>query len=461
MRNILLVVVDTLRPDHLGCYGYERPTSPNLDALAARSTVLDSLWSASNFTAPAFTSLFTGMVPLQHGVFDFRSRARDGGLREALAKENAQTGAVVSFRFFRNLLADLWGEVIPVTDTRSFNYAKDLPQAVTDEALEWLDRRDGTRPFGLFVHYDGPHMPYRLPDEFAHTFDSVDPARVDPEFRAQLFPQDKGELDKANSTSMFRLLNQVAWGRRKLQPDTLRWMIDKYDASVRYNDEAVGRLLDGLRGRGLDEDTVVVVLSDHGEEFHEHGNLGHAGVHLYEEVTRTVGIVHDPRRAEPRRVSIPLSQIDVWPTLLKLAEARRVPEGWSGRGMAPLLDDVQDAGAQDGGEPAPIFCHGQFQVAMRRGRHKLITARPRPGGRMLRFRLWLKMLLQRKLGDEVYDLEADPGETHNLAGDRALLRSLRADLERHLASGGAVAALSADEEQRKRIEKEMKDLGYM
>lgn len=456
MRNILFVIVDTLRPDHLGCYGYERPTSPNLDALAGRGTVLESLWSASNFTAPAFTSLFTGMVPLQHGVFDFTSRARGGGLRQALEQENAQTGAVVSFRFFRNLLADLWGEVIPVTDTRSFNYAKDLPLAVTDEALEWLDHRDAARPFGLFVHYDGPHMPYRLPDGFAHTFDSVDPSAVDPDFRALLFPQEKDELDGSSSDSMFRLLNEVAWGRRKLRPETLRWMLDKYDASVHYNDHAVGRLLDGLRERGLADDTVVVVLSDHGEEFHEHGNLGHAGVHLYEEVARTVGIVHDPRRPGPRRISTPLSQVDIWPTLLKLAGAGHVPDGWAERGMAPLLDESAAA------SETPVFCHGQFKVAMRRGRHKLIVARPRPGGgRLLRLRFWLKMLLQRKLGSEVYDLEADPGETRNLAGDKQLLRSLRADLDRHLAAGGAIETISADEEQRKRIEQEMKDLGYM
>ena len=69
MRNILLIVVDTLRPDHLGCYGYDRPTSPRLDALAAEGLLLESMWSASNFTAPAFTSLFTGLHPHQHGVF--------------------------------------------------------------------------------------------------------------------------------------------------------------------------------------------------------------------------------------------------------------------------------------------------------------------------------------------------------------------------------------------------------
>ncbi|MBU2501080.1 sulfatase-like hydrolase/transferase, partial [bacterium] len=76
MKNILMIVVDTLRPDHLGCYGYGRPTSPHLDALAERGSILTGLWSVSNFTAPAFTSLFTGLHPHHHGVFDFTAQAR-------------------------------------------------------------------------------------------------------------------------------------------------------------------------------------------------------------------------------------------------------------------------------------------------------------------------------------------------------------------------------------------------
>ncbi|MBU8870883.1 MAG: sulfatase-like hydrolase/transferase [Gemmatimonadales bacterium] len=471
MRNILLVVVDTLRPDHLGCYGYDRPVSPRLDDLAARGSLLTSLWSASNFTAPAFTSLFTGLYPHQHGVFDFMSRASGGVVRQVLENNRARTGAVVSFRFFSNLLSEVWNDITAVTDTRSFNYSKDLPPAVTEESLAWLEKNGKDGPFCLFTHYDGPHMPYRLPAEFAHSFDTVDPAAVDSDFRHLVFPQDKEEIGQTEEASMFRLINQVNWGRRKLNQETLQWMKDKYDASIRYNDEAIGNLLDGLKNLGLAEDTIVVVLSDHGEEFFEHGHLAHAGIHLYEEVVRTVGIIHDPAGpGNGQRVDVPLSQVDVWPTLLSLSGATDPPGDWLGRGFNSLLESdsppVGTARIEETADvpPAPVFCHGQFKLAMRLGRHKLIVPKPSPVlGRGRRLRLWLKMLLQGELRDEVFDLADDPGETRNLAGDADLRRSLRSILAGHMAAEGPSFNPATDlaEEQRKKIEQEMKDLGYM
>ncbi len=125
MKNILLIVVDTLRPDHLGCYGYHRPTSPCLDDLAEQGAVLESLWSPSNFTAPAFTSLFTGLYPHQHGVFDFTMQAPSSPIHDLLKHNDVRMGGVVSFRFFGNLLRKIWGDVEAVTDTRSFDYSKD------------------------------------------------------------------------------------------------------------------------------------------------------------------------------------------------------------------------------------------------------------------------------------------------------------------------------------------------
>lgn len=467
MRNVLLIVVDTLRPDRLGCYGHDRPASPHLDALAAQGVRLTDLWSASNFTAPAFTSLFTGLYPHQHGVFDFTARTSHATVKRVLQANQARLGAVVSFRFFRNLLGEVWDDITAVTDTSSFDYSKDLPRAVTAESLDWLRRHGCDGPFSLFVHYDGPHMPYRLPDEYAHRFDTVDPADVDPDFLAQLFPQEQRKLNDSNTDSMFRLLNEVAWGRRKLTDATRRWMLDKYDASILYNDAAIGELLAGLEDLGLADDTIVAVLSDHGEEFHEHGNLGHAGVHLYEEVIRTVGIVRDPSRAGAGGVvSTPLSQTEVWPTLLQLAGARELPEAWQRRGFAERVAQAAAGSGETGAieEASPVFCQGLFKAAARLGNRKLILARP--GGslsrlRQLRFRL--KMALQRELGDELYDLASDPGESRNRARERALAGPLRAALDRHLAESAedVEAAIHASDEQRARIEKEMRDLGYM
>jgi len=457
LKNILLIVVDTLRPDHLGCYGYRRPTSPNLDALAARSHILRSLWSASNFTAPAFTSLFTGRYPHQHGIFEFTAQAKHSALYDFLKANKVDCGGVVAFRFFRNLLQNIWGDIEAVTDTRSFNFSKNLPMDVTDASLAWLDARAGQdHPFCLFVHYDGPHMPFRLPDDRVSPFDNGDTGQVDPFFRELLLPGAEVLDDSRNKSAMYNLVNAVNWKRRKVTPATLDWIVDKYDASVKYNDEAIGQLLDGLADRGLSDDTVIAVLSDHGEEFLEHGGFAHGGAHLYEEIVNTVGIIHDPANpGKGQPVAGPASQVDILPTLIQLAGAETVPPGLQERAI-PLIQEKT-------GRP-PVFCHGKFKMAVRYGAHKLIVPRPHPTlGTMARFKLWIKMALQGKLGVEVFDLEQDPQEKRNLTQNKSLRSALRKILQDHLASGqpGPQEIGIADKAEQERIEKEMKDLGYM
>ncbi|MFO7653561.1 MAG: sulfatase [Candidatus Krumholzibacteriia bacterium] len=455
MRNIVLIVVDTLRPDRLGCYGYGRPTSPHLDRLAAEGVVFDAMWSASNYTAPAFTSLFTGLHPHEHGIFDFTAQTGGSALHDAVRAAGLQTGGVVTFRFFRNLLRHAWGELEAVTEGRSFDHAKDLPLAVTAGALEWLDRRPADQPFALFLHYDGPHMPYRLPDRFAEFFDSPEAAGVAPDLQAVLFPQHAERLEHQPGPSIHRLIEAVSWGRRRFTPEDLAWLRDKYDASVRYNDEAIGGFLAGLDERGLAEGTIVCVLSDHGEAFCEHGSLGHGGIHLYEEIVRTVGIVRDPGRpaVAGTRCGRPVSHVDVWPTLLRLAG---VP--WPAAGFSDLGEGA------DGGAELPVFCQGKAKAAVRRGSLKAILPRPNPGlAGLRRLRILAKMALRRELGVELYDLAADPGETRNLARDRSLAQPLRRLLEEHLATVRPAVAPGGgpDDAERRRIEQEMRDLGYM
>lgn len=451
MKNILLIVVDTLRPDHLGCYGYERPTSPHLDRLADQGLKLDAMWSASNFTAPAFTSLFSGLYPHEHGVFEFTRKASASAVYAAMQEAGVQTGGVVAFRFFRNLLADIWGPIEAVTDGRSFDYAKDLPMAVTEGAAEWLRGRDQASPFCLFVHYDGPHMPYRLPDEHASHFDTVPMADVDPELVAALFPQDQDRLPEGTwgkTSSLFKLLDDLDWGRRKLDDATRQWMIDKYDASIRYNDLAIGGLLEELERQGLADDTIVCVLSDHGEAFLEHGSIAHGGVHLYEEIIRTVGLVRDPGCPDEagRTFGGAASHVDVMPALMRRA------------GILPAGDDPWAAAAP----PRPVFCQGKAMVAVRHGDEKLLRPLPNPAlPRAQRLRTWFKLAMRRQLGREVYDLAADPGEMRNLAGDRSRRGPLEDMLSEHLRTRRALASSLAGDDERRRIEEEMKRLGYM
>jgi arylsulfatase len=459
MRNLVLIFIDTLRADRLGCYGHGRATSPALDALAARSLVLDACWSTSNFTAPAFTSIFTGAYPHRHGVFDFLRRADRSPINEALAAAGYRTGGVVTFRFFPRLLERIWGPIEVVTQTRSFSYSKDLPRAVTAGAVAWLRQQVGQGPFCLFLHYDGPHAPYRLPDEYAGLFGPLDGAGVDPEIADILFPQDRerlqGEGRGGAKPRMFQLIKQLNYGRRRANEATRQWLGDRYDESVRYNDDVIGSLLGELEGLGLAADTIVGVFSDHGEELFDHGHFSHAGIHLYEEVVRTVGIIHDPADPRPRRLERPVSHVQLLPTLLRLAG---VPVDET---LASLAIDEQRA------ELSPVYCQGEFKSAVRLGRHKLIQALPAmnlPWHR--RLRLWLRMLQAGELREEMYDLRDDPGERRNLAArGRSTAEprvALRRTLAAHLAGigpmpGGEAAAAA----ERDRIEQELRDLGYM
>jgi arylsulfatase A-like enzyme len=482
VRNILLIVIDTLRADHLGCYGYQRPTSPHLDRLAARGTLLDAVWSASNFTAPAFTSLFTGVYPSQHGVFDFTSQASSSPIKTCLDVHRIQSAGVVTFRFFPNLLKNIWGGIEVVTKTSSFNYSKDLPMAVTAAASEWLEQKGKNTPFCLFVHYDGPHMPYRLPAAYAQTFDTVPESEVDSDFLASMFPQERETLfgrdhKKSDARRLFKLIESVNRKLKRVDDVTLKWMIDKYDASVRYNDDAVGKLLSNLAELGLSDDTVVAVLSDHGEEFLDHGQLSHGHIHLYEEVIRTAGIIFDPAKDLCKGVKRPLSHIAVMPTLLRLAGVVELPPvlqplDFSSSLISTDSDHSETAGHESGSEvddqsTAPVFCVSKFKVAVRLGRWKLIQPLLNPHlPRITRWKLWLKMLLLRELGRELYDLHSDPAEHCNLFGHNPQARAMVALVRNHLRAIGS-ASLSdgtgqdLDDAERKRIEQELRDLGYM
>lgn len=462
MKNILFIVVDTLRPDHLGCYGYERPTSPCLDALAEKSTVLESLWSASNFTAPAFTSLFTGLYPHQHGVFDFTAQAPQSPIFDIFKHNKTQTAGVVTFRFFQNLLSRIWGDIEAVTDTRSFNHSKDLPQAVTDSSLVWLKEHGKSGPFCLFVHYNGPHLPYRLPQKYSNIFDTINSDSLDPEFLRLLFPQDLEHLDETpgdHTGSMFKLLEDINWHKRKVSPEELQWIVEKYDASIRYNDQVIGDLLEGVERLGLSGDTIVVVLSDHGEEFMEHGAIGHGGIHLNEEIIRTVGIIHEPGGVAGVRVKQPLSQVDIFPTLLEMAGAKDLSAHWQGRSFARLTSSGKNSTPQNG----PVFCHGKSKIAVSDSTHKFIKTYPtKVLGAWAQVKLFGKMLLRGELKSEIYDLAADPLELKNLIGNKSLRKKLNKIIEKHLAESNVTfSSIMATDEERLRIEKEMKALGYM
>src|SRR5712692_6705866 len=259
--DILLVVIDTLRADHLGSYGYPRPTSPTVDRLAGRSTVFESAWAAAPWTLPSVMSIQTGRYPSSHRVENdgLRLAPQIPTLAEVLKGAGYVTGAFVSHIYVDR----------PFGFERGFGTFEDFglsrpgyrleaglePTAdrVTDAALGWL-RRQGSKPLFLFVHYFDPHWPYDPPASYRSIFPD-----------AYAGPWD----------ATYDSISKFQEPERPLPDDYRRFLIDRYDGEIRFVDDQIGRLLEGFAGAGRAGRTWVVLTGDHGEEFKEHGSMGH------------------------------------------------------------------------------------------------------------------------------------------------------------------------------------------
>ncbi len=302
-RNWILISLDTLRPDRLGVYGHDRDTSPALDALAAEGVVFDDAIATSPWTLPSHASLLTGLYPNRHVVRDHDSLlpADVRTAAEVLAAADFTTMAVASspllgpeyglargFERFR--MCSPLGESLG-----AYRRVENRARAVTDAALELLEAR-GDDPFFLFLHYYDAHTDYA----------------PDPQYRERFVDTPAGALD-----GRIESLSAVRSGELFPGAQDVAHVVQLYDAEVRQLDDQLARLFDYLAKSGLDEDTLVVVTSDHGEEFLEHGSVLHSRTY-YEEVIRIPLILRGPGVAAGRRASGLASLVDVLPTALGL-----------------------------------------------------------------------------------------------------------------------------------------------
>lgn len=310
--NIVIYLVDALRADRLGVYGQPLPLSPNLDEFAMRATVYERAWAQSSWTRPAVVSLFTGLRPEVHGVNGRLDRLGGGvvTLAERFADAGYSTAAVVANpnasatfgldRGFEDFV------LMPADRRRSAD--------VHDEVVRWLDDHDASRPFLLYVHTVDPHLPYDPP------------ARYRDRFARSVERRDLGSTEVVGTLLARDLVDEDRW------KDDL---LSLYDAEVASNDDAFGALLEALDRRGLSERSAVVFLSDHGEEFHDHGGWIH-GRTLYREVLQVPLVIRYPGQREGRRVAATVSQVDLMPTLLELAGLDQEP----GRHGSSLVGDL-------------------------------------------------------------------------------------------------------------------------
>ena len=381
--NVIIIGVDTLRPDHLGCYGYGRDTSPAVDRLAAGGVLFENVISQSPWTSPSFASVLTSLYPTQTGLVSVGTSMRDSfpTLGTLLRAEGYATGAIIN----ATVLKPEFGI------DRGFDYYYTTPRegriadGTTRDALAWIDSVPG-KPFFLFAHYYDPHEPYAPPAPYDEFFEEDYSGSIGNTFVLHdHFPDVKGM-----NFEPLGALTREDW-------DHIRTL---YDGEIRFTDEAIADLLDGLKERGLDENTLVVFLSDHGEEFFEHKGFGH-GHTLYGEVIRVPLIMWYPGSLPGgHRVKSQVRLIDVMPTVLDILG---LPGEDHMEGVS-LLPCIEGAGeAVPAGER--LFASDMaFTEGMLRGPdRKSLTQYP--------YKIIYNVKTKR---DMLFDLNRDPGEVVDL-----------------------------------------------
>jgi arylsulfatase A-like enzyme/Flp pilus assembly protein TadD len=392
LSNLVLITIDTLRADRLGCYGYSKALTPNLDQLAKRGVLFENAITHTPLTAPSHASIFTGVYPTVHEVRDTGGFVLAGShttLAQILQQRGWSTAAFVGssvlkrqFGFDRGF--SVYDDEIPKPDPRRVtgDYAERRAAEVIDRALRWLTA-GSDKPFFLWVHLFDPHSPYDPPAPFREKY--------------------SGHL---------------------------------YDGEVAYTDQQLGRLLAAVMRKPGADNTLVAVLSDHGESLGEHGEYTH-GIFLYDSTLRVPFLLAGPGVPAGKRVKLQARAIDVLPSVLDLMGAPP-PKGMQGMSLVPAWKGKAMPEAPSYIETLyPRINMGWAELrGIRTNRWKYIHA-PQP---------------------ELYDLSRDPAETTNVIGSHAAeARQLEISLNAEAAGVEKVRTTMVDQ----RMLAQLKSLGYL
>jgi arylsulfatase A-like enzyme/cytochrome c-type biogenesis protein CcmH/NrfG len=410
--NMVLITIDTLRADHLGCYGYTKIKTPNIDGLAADGARFERAFAVVPVTLPSHSSMLTGTYPMLSGMHDFSGNKLSPlqpTLASVLKQAGYQTGAVLGAavldsRFGLNQGFDFYYDHFDFSrlDEANLDEMERPGNVVADVALDWL-AKNSQKKFFLWMHLYDPHFPYRPPEPYRHEYAA-----------------------------------------------------EPYDGEIAFADEQVGRLIRYLKEKGIYENTVIVLCGDHGESLGEHGEKTH-GFFIYNATMHVPLIIRLPEsrlpeKAMARTVGDPVSLVDLMPTVLG-AIGLEVPSQVQGHSLLSELRGESNDGEHDAGEhkdKGERVLYGEtflprihFNWSELRGsenaKYHFIDA-PRP---------------------ELYDLAKDPSEVHNLfAEKKAVAEEMRAKL------AGMIRDYSAGKEMAEKTSLEpalmerLKALGY-
>jgi len=410
--NIILISIDTLRADHIHGYGYARETTPTLDGLMRRGTSFFNAISSSPWTLPSHASLFTSLYPHTHGVTsEFLALDEEVATLPVLLRDSGYATAGFATMphlsprhgFGRGFDAYVCEEVRGVV--------------ALERALKWLAQVEHER-FFLFLHLFDVHTDYSPQAQYLRMFES----------------SYEGDVDGRGET-----LYRVREGELALSEEDIKHLTALYDAEIRQLDSALGMFFKALEQRNMLSSSVVIVTSDHGEEFLDHGGVLH-GQTLYDELVKVPLIIAGRGIPAGRSVKEQVQVIDIMPTILELCGAR-IPRGLEGRSLLPLVLDEN-----------PEWTELAFMEADWRNEKHDIKRAVRTG----RYKLYYDRHTKR---EELYDLAVDPAEKQNIVQARPeVAESLRGKLKEWMATErGRPRSIRLTDKERERL----RALGYL
>ncbi len=438
--GVILVCIDTLRADHVGAYGYPRKTTPRIDRLATEGTVFEWAISQSNWTVPATATLLTSLYPSEHGAviqgeIKHLDKTRPSGLRpnvktlgDDFRLAGFRTGLFSANPFLQSL-------------KRSFDAAEVKLQnagSLTDKAIAWLHEKPA-EPFFLHLQFMDLHQPLDPPEPYFSYFEVAEGGLRGPQHKRWGYTT----MHNPDSASFRRYrAHKVAL----------------YDGALRYIDTEIGRLIDTLADLGLLDQTLLVVTSDHGEEFWDHADvasrntgdprgwwgIGH-GHSMFQELLHVPLILHGPRVAMGARVECGARHLDVAPTILKLLELQPPPR-MRGIDLTPLWQaERQGRPCESPPQLAESPAYGPEAQAVIWKQHKLI-----------RIRNGIELL---------FDLRTDAAEQHDLSGDRPkVVEALGKVLTRELSRAESTTPKLGESEEMEldaELQRQLRALGYL
>jgi len=422
--NIVLITIDTLRADHLGCYGYERNTSPNIDALARRSVLFRTAITPRTKTAPAVASILTGQYPHTHEVRNNRVPLPKKAmtLQEILRDNNYLTAAVLGNYMLKRELSGLSPGFVLYDDRMpnrelNRNLYENTAEQINRSAFNWLEENHKKR-FFLWIHYQDPHGPYTAPREYQDTFS-----------------HHKNQYIPIGKVQSYQRLPQIKEDDGKVDAASYR---DAYDAEILYCDDSVGKLIAKLRELVL-EDTVIILAADHGESLGEHDYYFGHGKFVYEACSRVPLIIYTPSATKKAvRIEEQVNLMNIAPTILDLAGIP-IPDEMEGMSLIPLIK----------GE---TFTCDEFIFLEKTNKIKAVRTND-----------WKYINNLEQDTDELYHLRYDPLETVNVASQNQLeVDRFKTKLREWMNSNDYIPIGKEHYQKLNKIEREaLESLGYL